>query len=262
MNQREKLIQRTMDVQREITQAGLKRRDLLKMGLLSATTGLLLPISGLSLRAAYASAQRRRLPGSRQGHHQPAHPALGGRAAAPGRKADASGTTILPTSIAATAAAPPARIPIGTLTGGDSKIRCCSDFPELHTCTPYRGSRPPGLGQARNPGQPRAAEDGTKCAPSSSTMSGTVTCLPARPGSRPGASTASFPVRCSARATASRISCASTTICRRRTWASGSTRSRPTCTTCTRLRRATATRCTPTIRGITTTTTTRTSMPA
>src|SRR5476651_1123754 len=54
MNSREKLIQRTMDVQREITQAGLKRRDLLKMGLLSAGTGLLLPISGLSMRAAWA----------------------------------------------------------------------------------------------------------------------------------------------------------------------------------------------------------------
>ena len=54
MNSREKLIQRTMDVQREITQAGLKRRDLLKMGLLSASTGMLLPISGLSMRAAFA----------------------------------------------------------------------------------------------------------------------------------------------------------------------------------------------------------------
>src|SRR5476651_180428 len=55
MNSREKLIQRTMDVQREITQAGLKRRDLLKMGLLSAGTGMLLPISGLSMRAAWAA---------------------------------------------------------------------------------------------------------------------------------------------------------------------------------------------------------------
>ena len=55
MNSREKLIQRTMDVQREITQAGLRRRDLLKMGLLSAGTGLLLPISGLSMRAAWAA---------------------------------------------------------------------------------------------------------------------------------------------------------------------------------------------------------------
>ena len=54
MNSRERLIQRTMDVQTEITQAGLKRRDLLKMGLLSASTGMLLPIQGLSLRAAYA----------------------------------------------------------------------------------------------------------------------------------------------------------------------------------------------------------------
>ncbi|HET6719790.1 MAG TPA: hypothetical protein VFH22_09095, partial [Rhodocyclaceae bacterium] len=55
MNTKERLIQKTMDLQREITREGLKRRDLLKMGLLSAGSGLLLPIQGLSLRAAYAS---------------------------------------------------------------------------------------------------------------------------------------------------------------------------------------------------------------
>ena len=54
MSQYEKLIQRTMDLQREITEAKLSRRDLLKMGMLSAGTGMLLPISGLSLRTAYA----------------------------------------------------------------------------------------------------------------------------------------------------------------------------------------------------------------
>ncbi len=53
-NQRERLIQRTMDVQREITEARLTRRDLLKMGLLSAGTGMLLPIPGLSLRSVWA----------------------------------------------------------------------------------------------------------------------------------------------------------------------------------------------------------------
>ena len=54
MGQYEKIIQRTMDVQREITEAKLSRRDLLKMGMLSAGTGMLLPISGLSLGTAYA----------------------------------------------------------------------------------------------------------------------------------------------------------------------------------------------------------------
>jgi hypothetical protein len=50
----EKIIQQTMDLQREITREKLTRRDLLKMGMLSAATGMLLPISGLSLRAAWA----------------------------------------------------------------------------------------------------------------------------------------------------------------------------------------------------------------
>ncbi len=50
-----KLIQRTMDVQRELTRSGLDRRNLLKLGVLSAGTGMLLPIKGLSLRAAMAA---------------------------------------------------------------------------------------------------------------------------------------------------------------------------------------------------------------
>ena len=50
------LIQRTMDVQRELTQSGLNRRNLLKLGVLSAASGMLLPIPGLSLRAAWAGA--------------------------------------------------------------------------------------------------------------------------------------------------------------------------------------------------------------
>lgn len=55
MKQREKLIQRTMDLQRELTKEGLTRRNLMKLGVLSAGTGMLLPISGLSLRAARAT---------------------------------------------------------------------------------------------------------------------------------------------------------------------------------------------------------------
>ena len=50
-----KLIKRTMDVQRELVRSGLNRRNLLKLGVLSATSGMLLPIQGLSLRAAYAA---------------------------------------------------------------------------------------------------------------------------------------------------------------------------------------------------------------
>ena len=52
----EKLIQRTMDVQRELTREGLNRRNLMKLGVLGAGTGMLLPIPGLSLRAAMAAA--------------------------------------------------------------------------------------------------------------------------------------------------------------------------------------------------------------
>ena len=50
-----RLIQKTMDTQRELTQSGLSRRNLLKLGVLSAGTGMLLPIKGLSLRPAMAA---------------------------------------------------------------------------------------------------------------------------------------------------------------------------------------------------------------
>ena len=49
------LIQRTMEVQRELTREGLDRRRLMKLGVLSTATGMLLPIEGLSLRAAFAN---------------------------------------------------------------------------------------------------------------------------------------------------------------------------------------------------------------
>ena len=62
--QQERLVQRTMDTQRELTRSGLDRRNLLKLGVLSASTGMLLPISGLSMRAAYgASAKTCPVPG-------------------------------------------------------------------------------------------------------------------------------------------------------------------------------------------------------
>src|SRR5471032_396070 len=138
MNSREKLIQRTMDVQREITQAGLKRRDLLKMGLLSAGTGMLLPISGLSIRAAFADGggavgscpvpgvniispptrpwieeMPRLVEKQRVLNNDPANISVGNGGGAPGPD------------------------PVGTLTGGDSKIRVLSEFPALNKATPY-----------------------------------------------------------------------------------------------------------------------------
>ena len=53
-----KLVQRTMDVQRELTREGLTKRNLLKLGVLGAGSGMLLPIQGLSLRAAFGANSR------------------------------------------------------------------------------------------------------------------------------------------------------------------------------------------------------------
>jgi FtsP/CotA-like multicopper oxidase with cupredoxin domain len=138
MNSREKLIQRTMDVQREITQAGLKRRDLLKMGLLSASTGMLLPISGLSMRAALADGGT-----------------SGGSCPVPGVDLISPPTrpwmeemprlvekkTVMnndPMNMSmGNGGGAPAPYAIGTMNGGDSKIRLCSEYPSLHNATPY-----------------------------------------------------------------------------------------------------------------------------
>src|SRR5476649_2505309 len=158
MNTREKLIQRTMDVQREITQAGLRRRDLLKMGLLSAGTGLLLPISGLSMRAAWAAGSADDVLGAvgscpvpgvdlispftrpwieelprlvekqRVLNNDPANISVGNGGGAPGPD------------------------PVGTLTGGDSKIRLLSEHPELNTATPYPNLSHQGWNKAGNLG--------------------------------------------------------------------------------------------------------------
>ena len=151
MNSREKLIQRTMDVQREITRAGLKRRDLLKMGLLSASTGMLLPISGLSMRAAFADGGSGTSGGScpvpgvdiispptrpwieelprlvekqRVLNNDPANIYCGNGGAAPGPD------------------------PVGTMSGGDSKIRLMAEHPELCTATPYANLSHQGWGKS------------------------------------------------------------------------------------------------------------------
>jgi FtsP/CotA-like multicopper oxidase with cupredoxin domain len=148
MNSREKLIQRTMDVQREITQAGLKRRDLLKMGLLSAGTGMLLPISGLSIRAALAD-----------GTSNGGCPVPGVDLISPFTRPWieelprlVEKQTVLnndPVNISVGngggACGPD---PVGTLTGGDSKVRCLSEFPALATATPYPNLSHQGWGKS------------------------------------------------------------------------------------------------------------------
>jgi FtsP/CotA-like multicopper oxidase with cupredoxin domain len=134
-----------MDLQREITKEGLTRRDLLKMGMLSVGTGLLLPIPGLSLRAAFAKG------GSSGGSTS----LSGGGCPVPGVDMISPPTrpwvvelprlvekkTVLnndPNNFdIGNGGGLPAPSPVGTMTGGDSKIRCCDDFPELHSATPY-----------------------------------------------------------------------------------------------------------------------------
>jgi hypothetical protein len=142
MSQYEKLIQRTMDVQREIVQAKLSRRDLLKMGLLSAGTGMLLPIPGLSLRAAYAKSCP--VPGKdiispRTRPWMEPLPRL------------VEKQTVLdndPANISwGNGGGAPGPSPVGTLTGGDSKIRLCEEFPEMHNATPYSELEHQGWGK-------------------------------------------------------------------------------------------------------------------
>ncbi len=149
MSQYEKIIQKTMDLHREITQAKLSRRDLLKLGMLSATTGMLLPISGLSLRAVYAKG------GSNSTTTSSTTDTSGGGCPVPGKDIISPPTRpwieemprlVEKQTVAdndpvncshGSSGGAPAPTPIGTLTGGDSKIRCCEEFPELHNATPY-----------------------------------------------------------------------------------------------------------------------------
>ncbi|MBS1159169.1 MAG: bilirubin oxidase [Proteobacteria bacterium] len=134
MNSHEKLIQRTMDLQREITREGLTRRDLLKMGMLSLSSGLLLPIPGLSLRAARADAI---CPEPGKDLFSPPTrpwtvelPRLVEKQVVPGNDPSSC-------DVGYGGALPGPGVPVGTMTGGDSKFRCCEEFPELHNATPY-----------------------------------------------------------------------------------------------------------------------------
>lgn len=144
MNANERLIQKTMDLQREITREGLKRRDLLKMGLLSAGSGLLLPIQGLSLRAAYAGVVCPEpgvdifSPPTRKWIEE--MPRLVEKQTVAGNTPDACNS--------GNGGGPPSPgLPIGTLTGGDSKVRVCGEFPELNTATPYSVLQHQGWGK-------------------------------------------------------------------------------------------------------------------
>jgi FtsP/CotA-like multicopper oxidase with cupredoxin domain len=121
-----------MDVQRQITQAGLTRRDLLKMGLLSATTGMLLPIHGLSLRAAHASSCPEPGVDIKSPPTRPWVEELP-RLVEKGRVRDNDPANIS----VGNGGGPPGPTPIGTMTGGDSKIRLLSEYPELASATPY-----------------------------------------------------------------------------------------------------------------------------
>ena len=144
MNTQEKLILKTMDLHRQITEAKLSRRDLLKMGMLSATTGMLLPISGLSLRSAFAKGGVEDVAGN-------------GGCPVPGidiispptrpwieelprlvEKQTVAGNDPLNIDHGNGGGAPGPDA-IGTLTGGDCKIYCLHEFPELNLdkATPY-----------------------------------------------------------------------------------------------------------------------------
>jgi FtsP/CotA-like multicopper oxidase with cupredoxin domain len=162
MNAHERLVQKTIDLHREIIQANLTRRDLLKMGLLTTTTGMLLPISGLSLRAAHADDDKESCPISGLDIISPLTrpwieemPRLFEKQVVAGNN---------PANInRGNGGGAPSPDPVGTLTGGDSKIRLRRDFPKLfrpfpegatpfefsHQAwgkpTPFLGNHPPQL---------------------------------------------------------------------------------------------------------------------
>jgi FtsP/CotA-like multicopper oxidase with cupredoxin domain len=134
MNAQERLIQQTMDLQRQITKEGLKRRDLIKLGLLSASSGLLLPISGLSLRAAHASGS---CPEPGKDIFSPPTRKWVEEMPRLVEKQTVAGNTPDSCDHGNGGGPPSPDLPIGTLTGGDSKFRVCEEFPELHTATPF-----------------------------------------------------------------------------------------------------------------------------
>lgn len=121
-----KLIRRTLSIQRELVQSGITRRNLIKLGVLGAGTGMLLPIKGLSLRAAFA----------------------GGVCPAPGRDIISPPVTPFKDPLQRAFEIRPLAGGIDAVTGGrpgprpvagtmDSKIRLLQEHPELASATPY-----------------------------------------------------------------------------------------------------------------------------
>ncbi|MBS1159171.1 MAG: uncharacterized protein H6R15_1590 [Proteobacteria bacterium] len=127
MKTREKLIEKTIDLHRQIVSERLSRRDLLKMGLLGAGSGLLLPISGLSLRAVWASDSCPQ-PG-KDLSSPPTRPWLEEMPRLPEKKTVPDND---PAAISrGDGGGPPGPDPVGTLRGGDSKVLLRHNFPEL-----------------------------------------------------------------------------------------------------------------------------------
>ena len=143
MNSYEKIIQKTMDLQREIAQANLTRRELLKMGLISATTGMLLPIHGLSLRAARADllcpepGKEIISPFTRPWRDE--MPRLVNKQVVAGNNPANFST--------GNGGGAPSPDPVGNANGGDSKIRLLQDFPALANATPYPNLSHQGWGK-------------------------------------------------------------------------------------------------------------------
>jgi FtsP/CotA-like multicopper oxidase with cupredoxin domain len=156
MNSQEKLVLKTMDLHRQITEAKLTRRDLLKMGMLSVTTGLLLPISGLSLRSAFAKGGVDDATSGSGGNGGCPVPGIG-IISPPTRpwleelprlveKQTVAGND--PNNIdRGNGGGVPGPDPIGTLGGGDCKIDCLNTFPELSKATPYANLSHQGWGK-------------------------------------------------------------------------------------------------------------------
>lgn len=187
----ERLIQRTMDVQRELTRSGLDRRNLLRLGVLSAGTGMLLPISGLSMRAAYgASTPVCPIPGvdmisPRTTPFKDPFQRLYEITPTVSVENLPGGSVAGLTDSLFLRGGKPTAAPTNAL---DSKLRLLREHPELANArrTPILPTRV-GTARTRTPACLPRRGISTKFAKCSTSMSGTVKCPQVRPGSSPGA---------------------------------------------------------------------------
>lgn len=143
MKLRERLVQRTIDVHREIVQARLGRRELLKMGLLGSGSGMLLPIPGLSLRAAWGSGA---CPEPGKEIFSPSVRPWRDEMPRLREKTTVEGNGPSGCSHDDNGGAPGAD-PVGNLSGGDSKVRLCEEYPSLREATPYPNLNHQGWGR-------------------------------------------------------------------------------------------------------------------